>query len=762
MITACFTKARSAEATLSVPRAARVRPVTGLARLSRWLTPALLCLGAWVSPSLQAGEPTFLEPSQAFDVSTRWDANAVVVTYRIHEGYYLYRQRVGFISATPDVQLGPITFPTGLTHHDEYFGDQEIYRRDAAFRVPLRFSGTPPASVDLTLQLQGCADAGLCYLPQTWTRRVLLPTPSATPVTPAAKRSPTARLNSREKTEFLQPEHAFQVSVDSADAHHVHVHWVIADGYYLYRARLQVRAETPDALGAPAFPPGLPHQDDYFGTQEIYRHSLDVLVPYQGDGTAPLKLTVVSQGCADAGLCYPPLKQLFTIHMEGGAEPRATTHPAALSEQDRLAGLIRQGSLPLVIAAFFGLGLLLAFTPCVLPMIPILAGLIAGDRARPTPWRGFSLSLAYVMGMSVTYTVAGIVFAAAGRQAQAVFQQPWILVLFAALFVALALAMLGFYELQMPSAVQTRFTALSQRIRGGRLVSTAIMGALSSLIVTACVAPPLVAALAVIGQVGDLTRGGLALAALSFGMGSPLLLVGASAGQLLPKAGAWMSTVKAFFGVAFLGVAAWMLDRLLAPGLMMGVWALVALAALAVTLTIGLPGGRRTPLRWVMAALSLLVALILIVSGISGGTDPLHPWQSSPFGSASSARHPLSFTRIHTVAELDAALAEAVAHGAPTLLDFYADWCVSCKEMQARTFSDPHVQQALASYRRLTVDVTANSLDDQALLQRFGLFGPPTTAFFGANGRERVDARLVGFMNANDFTAHLAQWALVP
>ncbi len=720
----------------------------------------MACLGVLASPALSAKEPTFLEPSQAFEVSARADADAVLVTYHIQEGYYLYRHRLSFASATPGIQIGQISFPASLTHHDEYFGDQDIYRHDVVVRVPLVFSGVAPSSLDLTLKLQGCADAGLCYLPQTWTRRVALPPPATSSAPPARTAGLTAALSGSKQPEFLRPEQAFQVSVEPADAHHVRIHWVIADGYYLYRARLKVLSkENPQALGVPAFPPGLPHQDDYFGTQEIYRQSLDVLVPYQGDGTQPLALTVVSQGCADAGLCYPPLSQAFTVSFNGSTRAERVASPPSLSEQDRLAELIRHGSLPLVVAAFFGFGLLLAFTPCVLPMIPILAGIIAGDGARTSPWRGFSLSLAYVMGMTVTYTVAGIVFAAAGRQAQAVFQQPWILGLFAALFVVLALAMFGVYELQMPSTFQTRFAQLSQRIRGGQLVSTAIMGALSSLVVTACVAPPLVAALAVIGQVGDLTRGGLALAALSFGMGSPLLLVGASAGKLLPKAGAWMDTVKAFFGVAFLGVAAWMLDRLLTPSLMMGVWALVALTALIVTWTIGLPRGRRTPVRWVIGAIAGTVALLLAISGITGGTDPLHPWQGSRLLERSNNRHTLSFAPIRTGSELDSVLAEAASNGTPVLLDFYADWCVSCKEMLARTFSDPHVQQALAHYRLLTIDVTANSAEDQALLKRFGLFGPPATIFFGSDGREKLNARLVGFMNANDFTAHLAQIA---
>jgi thiol:disulfide interchange protein DsbD len=307
----------------------------------------------------------------------------------------------------------------------------------------------------------------------------------------------------------------------------------------------------------------------------------------------------------------------------------------------------------------------------------------------------------------------------------------------------------------MPSALQTRFATLSNRIRGGKFLSTALMGALSSLVVTACVAPPLVAALAVIGQAGNVPRGALALFALSVGMGTPLLVVGASAGTLLPKAGPWMQTVKAVFGVVFLGVAAWMLDRVLPGRVMMLLWAAVAFAGVWVLLGVGLRGGRRTPPRWAAGMALALYGAVLVAGAAGGGTDPLRPFAGTGLFGAAQTVDSLPFRPIASVAELDQQLRAAGAAGKRTMLDFYADWCVSCKEMEARTFRDPAVRAALAGYVILKADVTRNTADDQALLKRFGIFGPPTTAFFTRDGRERTDFRLVGFVEQDPFRAHL-------
>jgi thioredoxin:protein disulfide reductase len=397
----------------------------------------------------------------------------------------------------------------------------------------------------------------------------------------------------------------------------------------------------------------------------------------------------------------------------------------------------------------------------VLPMIPILSGIIVGQGDRLTPLRGFSLAFTYVQGMAVTYAAAGAIFAVLFKQApQASFQQPWILITFALLFVALALAMFGVYTLQMPSALQTRLTNVSNDQKGGTYVGTFIMGALSALIVTACVAPAIVAALSVIAQAGNVARGAGALYVTGLGMGVPLLIVGASAGSLLPKVGPWMDTVKSLFGVMFLGVAIYVLNPILPHALTLLLWAVLAIISGFWIFSLqGRAGPAPSPVRGV-GLLAMIYGILLLIGAASGGDDPLAPLanarRAAVTADGSVARaHGLSFQRIKTVAELDRAVAAASAAGKPVMLDFYADWCASCKEMEKYTFTDAAVQAALANAVLLQADVTANDADDKALLARFEIFGPPTIAFFGEDGVERRNFRLVGFVPAERFRDHV-------
>ncbi|MBU3673246.1 MAG: protein-disulfide reductase DsbD [Sinobacteraceae bacterium] len=577
------------------------------------------------------------------------------------------------------------------------------------------------------------------------------------------------------ESEFLPPTEAFRVSAVVSGADQVRVEFFVTSGYYLYRHRLNFALEStegaaplPATVGTPAIPEGEWKEDEFFGRQQVFHEGFMVSVPISRapGGAFPATLVVGLQGCADAGLCYPPEKRRLRIELpatQGSATagaPPATGLTSGgggsgggfVSEQDRLAVLIKDGSLPLVLATFFGLGLLLAFTPCVLPMVPILSGIIAGQGSNVTTARAFSLSLTYVLGMAVMNTLAGVAAAAAGQQIQAMFQQPWIIVLFALLFVALALSMFGLFTLQLPSALQTRLSDVSNRQRAGTFGGVAVMGALSALIVTACVAPPLFAALAVIAQTGDVVRGGSALFAMSLGMGAPLLVIGTSAGRLLPKAGAWMDTVKKFFGVLMLAVAAWMLERIVAERWALLLWAVPALAGAWLLWHEIRP---RSLLGWMgrLAGVALGVYGLLLLAGVAlGGRSVLAPipqWQAEV--------RSLEFRKIKTVADLDREVAAAAAAGRPVMLDFYADWCVSCKEMERYTFTDAAVQQALANAVLLKADVTANDADDQALLQRFGIFGPPTIAFWQADGAEQKNYRVVGFMPAAEFAKVAAE-----
>jgi thiol:disulfide interchange protein DsbD len=444
-----------------------------------------------------------------------------------------------------------------------------------------------------------------------------------------------------------------------------------------------------------------------------------------------------------------------------GARPAPGARPssqAPLSEQDRLASLLSSNPAGAILA-FFVAGLLLAFTPCVFPMLPILSGIIVGQGARLTTLRAFWLSLVYVLAMSVTYTVAGVLAGLFGQNLQAVFQNPWIISGFVLIFIALALSMFGFYELQMPGRLQTRLAEASNRQQGGALWGVAVMGFLSALIVGPCVAPPLMAALIVIGSSGDAVLGGTALFALSIGMGVPLILFGVSAGKLVPRAGSWMDAVKAVFGVGLLALSIWMLERILPAGLIMLLWGALAigcgiyLGALE-RIDAAASGWRRL---WKAAGVLLLVLGILeIIGAASGGDDWLRPLQGlRPAASGTQVGEHHAFERIKSLDELNQALAEAGAAGQGAMFDFYADWCVECKRMERNTFPEPGVQALLSRLRLLQADVTAHDPVDQELMRAFGVIGPPAILFFDRNGQEMKDFRLVGYFEPDAFSTHL-------
>jgi thiol:disulfide interchange protein DsbD len=587
--------------------------------------------------------------------------------------------------------------------------------------------------------------------------------PASPPASVTAAAAPSKDLNSllgSVKTtgdDFLLPDQAFRFDALAGGSDQVVLNWEIAEGYYLYRARIKVTTPSASAqLGAPQFPAGQFKTDEYFGRQEIYHHELRVTVPVAraAGGAFSLPLQVTYQGCAEKGLCYPPITKSVSVALARGASSAggggvSGSSGLGTSEQSRFAQLLA-GNFFLMIGGFYLAGLLLAFTPCVLPMVPILSGIIAGGSAPVTTGRAFTLSLIYVLGMALTYTAAGIIGAAMGREVQALFQQWWVLALFAAVFVAMALSMFGLYTVQMPAAIQTRIANLSNRQSAGTLGGVAIMGALSALIVTTCVGPALVAALLVIGQSGQMARGGAALFAMSIGMGTPLLIVGASAGKLLPKAGAWMDFVKKLFGVMMLAVAAWMLARIVPERVTLLLWAVPALT-LAWLLWFELKA--RSAARWALRVAGLAVGLygVALAAGSAlGGSDPL-----APIPALAREQRQLPFRAIHTVADLDREVRAASAAQRGVLLDFSADWCTSCKEMERYTFTDPGVQGALADVSLLRADVTADDADSQALLKHFGIIGPPTIAFYGADGHERSQYRVVGYMKAGDFAARV-------
>jgi len=542
--------------------------------------------------------------------------------------------------------------------------------------------------------------------------------------------------------DLLDPEQAFRFSARALDGA-VEVRFVIADGYYMYRDRMSFAADGNVKLGKPEYPPALPHKDEFFGEMPIYRGGVTLIVPVQGEGRFELK--VISQGCADAGVCYVPMESRALLRMTGaaGAAPPAAPALSLYASDFEIARLL-EGNFGFVLAGFLLLGLLLAFTPCMLPMIPILSGIIAGEGARLTKSRALALSCIYVFSMALTYAAAGIGAAYAGSLIATYLQNVWVLGAFALIFVVLALSMFGVYDLRLPVFLEQRLYASQERLRGGRIASVAAMGVFSAIIVSPCVSAPLAGTLLQISRSGDVVLGGAALFALATGMGLPLIAVGVSEGALLPKAGPWMVAVRKLFGVLLLGVALWIVTPVIPSLAEMLAWAaLLALAALFLR-ALGMLGK-------VAALAALAGAIVLSVGALAGSRDPLQPLAA--FRGEAAARSATPWTRVKSVAELEDRVRAA---GRPAMLDFYADWCVSCKEMEKYTLTDARVRASLDRMLLLQADVTAATPADRELLKRFALFGPPGIIFFDGQGHEIPELRVIGYQPPERFLKTLA------
>ena len=607
--------------------------------------------------------------------------------------------------------------------------------------------------------------------------------------------------HARADDEFLDPELAFKFSARMQDPSTIAVTYVIADGYYMYHERFKFEA-VGAKLGAPVYPKGKVKFDDTFQKNvETFRKTLTITIPVEAAGAFTLKAT--GQGCSDKGLCYAP--QDATAQLVGGgggqslapgglpskfalpaapavdtaavngpqaqaspgvsvmsipqADITSTPDPVAAApvaaaaapqqnEMGKIESALKGGKLLVIVPLFMLLGLGLAFTPCVLPMVPILSSIIVGDGAKVSRSRGLLLSLTYALGMAIVYTALGVAAGLAGEGLAAKLQNPWVLGFFALLMAGLSLSMFGFYELQVPAFLQGKLTSVSNQQSSGRLAGVFVMGAISALIVGPCVAAPLAGALLYISQTRDVVIGGSALFAMAVGMSVPLILVGVSAGTLLPRAGAWMDAVKRFFGVLLLGVAWWLVSPVLPGAVQMLGWT-VLFVGYGMYLLVGKSGAKNA---WVAKAFGLVFAVLgvlQLVGVASGGRDPLAPLAHLGGGQV----HAQAFTRVKTVAQLDAALAQL--NGKPALLDFYADWCVSCIEMEKLTFVDPAVREKMGQAVLLQVDVTANDADDKAMLKRFQLFGPPGIIMFNPQGQEIAQSRVIGFQNASTFLTSL-------
>lgn len=779
------------------------RPSRGTSAARRLLAVALTwLLVAGVLP-LASAEDEFLMPDQAFRISGEADGpDAVRVRWEIADGYYMYQSKFGFQADTVGISTGSPRMPAAVTKEDEFFGKVQVYRDSVEIRVPVTRATGSGHFLTLEATSQGCADAGLCYPPHR--QRLLLELPEMAAATPiAAEAAPAAETPSPTQREpsskalaglgqslglgadddILPAEEAFLFSAEVAGPDQIQLTWDVAEGTYLYSHMLELALDGGEvAIGPYERPLGDIKKDSILpdgsvGDVEVYHDRVDLTLPLLRGSSAPTEVTLIAkyQGCAEIGICYPPQTQKVTLSLPealvtaalptaaAAATPSDTTPTSAaaqdtVSEQDRIASVLANSGVWVVIAAFFGFGLLLAFTPCVFPMIPIISGIIAGQGPNITTRKAFTLSLVYVLAMALTYTVVGVLAGLFGANLQAAFQNPWVLTSFALIFVLLALSMFGFYDLQLPSSFQSKLAEISNKQEGGTLIGVAIMGLLSALIVGPCVAPPLFGALIYISQTGDAVLGGIALFALSMGMGAPLIAIGTSAGKLLPRAGGWMDAVKAVFGVALLGVAIFMLERILPPAIAMLLWGLLLIcSAVYMGALTQLPQGASgwSKLWKGLGVFLLIYGALMLLGAAAGGKDTVQPLRGLAVGGGGGGAAEAVFATVKTVEDLDREVAKAGALGKPVMFDFYADWCVTCKELERYTFSDPAVIAEMDHFVLLKADVTANDADDQALMKHFGIIGPPAILFFDTAGQEIKNYRLVGFKPADAFVEHL-------
>lgn len=614
----------------------------------------------------------------------------------------------------------------------------------------------------------------LGLIPQAWGETSLFPSN-------AERSSLISGVAEEAEEEFLQASEAFQLSSES-NGKQLTFHWHIADGYYLYQHRFDIEVISPESaqLGELSFSKEGKHkQDPNFGEVVAYYHGVSASVPIISAPSNQLQVKVRYQGCADKGLCYIPQYQTLDFIVSptnASLPPPEAKHQASASANNLnnatetkaagagtfvadensatgLAAILAESSLITIIGLFFVLGLGLTFTPCVLPMIPILTGIIVGQGQQATRLHSFTLSTIYVIGMALTYAIAGVAAGVSGAKLQLYMQTPIVLYGFASIFVILSLSMFGFYELQLPSAIQNKLNDFSQKQKGGTYAGVAIMGILSALVVSPCVSAPLAGALLYISNSGDPGLGGMALFSLGLGMGAPLIVLGSTGGNILPKAGGWMDAVKGVFGVGLLAVALWLIKHLLPDWLEFTLWG-------SILILMGIYLGALNPAQSPKSELFRGIGLATLVVGVSIIFNAIaSPANSAPMIGAnadrSAAQPKNSFKQVRSVAALNSELKAAAEQGKPVFLDYYADWCISCIEMEHESFTNPAVQRLLNDHIWLQADLTNNE-EDSALLDQFDLKGPPSMLFFNAEGHEITAARIYAYSDTDSFMQHIS------
>jgi thiol:disulfide interchange protein DsbD len=751
----------------------------------KWLS-GLLLFGLLTSPlpAMAVGYDEVREFGEVFKISAKAESRErIEVSWDIANNYYLYNNKfLNFKTETPGVVLGAPDIPQGERQFDDLLGEEVVkYHDQLTIGLPL---ASVPGDIDmisLKVRSQGCLEDVLCYPPTEQLLVVNLPAPlnenttaelsgpaaSVTDLFTHVRAGADRDLVNNEPA--LRADEAFAYEAIGLSLETILVRFTAQPGYYLYRDKFNFRVvgESDFEVVDSNLPRGTIKDDPEFGPVEVYYGPIEVPVRVNRPATQGqiISLEADYQGCRDGDICYPPQTSRVDVQMSEPAEALAPATAsreirndlAPVSEQDLLAQMLLNNPIG-ALFAFFVAGILLAFTPCVLPMVPILSGIIAGQGERMNTTRAFWLSLVYVLAMAVTYTVAGVLAGLFGHNLQAFFQNPWILGVFIAIFIGLAFSMFGFFELQLPASLQTRLTQVSNRQQGGNLTGVAVMGFLSALIVGPCVAPPLAAALIVIGASGSALLGGAALFALSMGMGIPLILFGISAGKLVPRAGPWMEAIKAVFGVGLLALAIWMLERIVQGPLILLLWGMLAIASgVYLGALERVPEGASGWLRlWKSIGLVLLLlGTIEIIGAAAGGDNWMRPLKNLHAGDQGAAAKHVAFKRIKTLADLQSAVAAANQAGKPAMLDFYADWCVECVRMERNTFGEAEIQALFEAIQPLQADVTANDKEDRALMAKYDIIGPPAILFFDRHGNELRGHRLVGYFAPEAFAKHL-------
>ena len=733
-------------------------------------------LGLLISTSVFAiSEDELLAPEQAFAVSgSVVDANSVAIEWQVAEGYYLYDDKFSFSSATPGIELGDPQIPDGKKKFDPIFEKELVtHRHSVVVTIPLVRTDTNLNTLQLNVGSQGCADVGVCYPPMQQT--VALELPAFVKEVPAVGgleklTSLGDSLGLGAQQEFLPPDEAFAFTTELDANGNIIADWRIAKGYYLYRDKFSFKSDTAGVqLGQPDMPKGKLHHgilpDGSEGEVEVYTNNLTLIFPVDNAPAAgTLSFTAKFQGCADAGICYPPMTKTneFTVTNALAKKPSAAT-PASTSTSDTSEE--KKTYLGYILAAF-GIGLLLTFTPCVLPMIPILSSIIVGQSqdGQLTKLKGGMLSLSYVLGTSVVYTAAGWAAGASGEQLQAYFQNPYVIGGVSVILVVLAMSMFGMFTIQMPASIQSRLQEKSSGLKGGSMIGVFIMGILSSMIVGACASPVLLSVLGVAIKSQDPVLGALIMFFMSLGMGVILIAIGIGAGAIIPRAGTWMDSVKYFFGVLLIGVAIYILNVLQGvPVLLLwGIFFIVLAIYMGATQSLSDEASGWQKFWKGIGTVLLIWGVLSLLGSMQGNRDPLQPVDFSKLAvaqgghTATTENAHVNFTQVRTIAELDSELARAKAAGKPVMIDFFATWCTDCLRMEKSTFSDAGVINKMKSFVALQVDVTDPS-DEQtsAVQKRLGVFAPPAILFYDGKGNSLKDKNFYGYKDAKDYSAHI-------